>query len=155
MNAAINTAANTPSTQSAGFSAAANKQIMQEVMAELADGNGKPFVDRMADDFRWTIPGSTPWSRTYEGKQAVVSELLQPLFAQFATPYISTTRRVMADGDMVVIECQGQVTTKAGMAYNNSYCYVCRMDGGKMKELMEYFDTELVSTALEAPPVAA
>lgn len=124
-------------------------------MAELAKGNGKPFVDIMADDFCWTIPGNTPWSRTYEGKQTVVSELLQPLFAQFATPYTNTARRVMADGDMVIIECQGQVTTHAGKAYNNTYCYVCRLEGGKMKELMEYLDTELVSTALEAPPVAA
>lgn len=135
--------------------AASNKQHMQEVMAELAKGNGKPFADSMADDFRWTIPGNTPWSRTYEGKQAVISELLQPLFAQFATRYTNTAHRIIAEGDMVVIECQGHVTTKAGKAYNNSYCYVCRMEGGQLKELMEYLDTALVSTALEAPPVAA
>ncbi|UUZ68489.1 nuclear transport factor 2 family protein [Polaromonas sp. P2-4] len=137
------------------MSAASNKQRMQEVMADLAKGNGQPFVDSMADDFRWTIPGNTPWSRTYEGKQAVVSELLQPLFAQFSTLYTNTASSIIAEGDMVVIECQGNVTTKAGKAYNNSYCYVCRMEGGKMKELMEYLDTELVSTALEAPLLAA
>jgi hypothetical protein len=124
-------------------------------MAELAKGNGKPFVDSMADDFCWTIAGNTPWSGTDTGKQAVVSELLQPLFAQFATPYISTLRRITAEDDRVVIEFQGHVTTKAGKAYNNTYCYVCRMEGGKMKELMEYLDTELVNTALEAPLVAA
>lgn len=27
-----------------------NRRIMQEVFAELARGNGKPFVGRMADD---------------------------------------------------------------------------------------------------------
>lgn len=129
----------------------ANRQRMRQVMAELDKGNGKPFVDAMADDFSWTIPGDTPWSRTYSGKQVVLGELLRPLYAQFATPYISTTRRVMADGDMVIIEFEGRVTTKAGKAYNNQYCYVCRMEGGLMKDLMEYFDTALVSSALEAP----
>ena len=124
-------------------------------MAELAKGNGKPFVDTMADDFCWTIPGNTPWSGKYKGKQAVVNNLLKPLFAQFATTYTNTLRRITAEGDVVVIECEGKVTTKAGKDYNNSYCYVCRMDGGKMKELMEYLDTQLVSTALEAPSVAA
>ena len=133
----------------------ANRLRMQEVMAELDNGNGQAFVDAMADDFCWTLEGSTPWSRTYRGKQAVVTELLRPLFAQFATPYVSTTQRVMADGDMVVIEFRGQVTTRAGKAYNNRYCYVCRMEGGQMKELTEYFDTALVNAALEAPALAA
>ncbi|MEO7885524.1 MAG: nuclear transport factor 2 family protein [Polaromonas sp.] len=133
----------------------ANRRHMQQIMAELDKGNGKPFVNAMADDFCWTIPGDTPWSRTYSGKEAVVSELLQPLYAQFATPYISTTRSIMADGDKVVVEFQGQVTTKAGKAYNNRYCYVFRMEGGQMKELMEYLDTALVIAALEAPPSTA
>src|SRR5713226_6945114 len=61
------------------MSAAANKQLMQQVFAELAKGNGKPFVDAMADDFRWTITGTTPWSKTYDGKQTVLNDLMQPL----------------------------------------------------------------------------
>ena len=133
----------------------ANRQRLQRIMAELDKGNGKPFVDAMADDFCWTIPGDTPWSRTYRGKQAVVSELLQPLYAQFVLPYLSTTRSVLADGDKVIVEFDGKVTTKAGKAYNNRYCYVFRMEGGQMKELMEYLDTALVSAALQAPALAA
>jgi uncharacterized protein len=132
----------------------ANRQRLQQIMAELDKGNGKPFVDAMADDFSWTIPGDTPWSRTYRGKQAVVSELLQPLYAQFVLPYISTTRSILADGDKVVVEFEGKVTTKAGKAYNNRYCYVFRMEGGQMKELMEYLDTALVNSALQAPGAA-
>ena len=139
------------STASTTSTTDANRQQIRQVMAELDKGNGQPFVDAMADDFSWTIPGDTPWSRTYSGKQVVLSELLRPLYAQFATPYISTTRRVLADGDRVTIEFDGRVTTKAGKAYNNRYCYVCRMEGGQMKDLMEYLDTALVNSALEAP----
>jgi len=43
-----------------------------------------------------------------------------------------------------VVECRGQVTTKSGKPYNNTYCYVCRLQDGKLKELTEYFDTQLV-----------
>jgi ketosteroid isomerase-like protein len=50
----------------------------------------------------------------------------------------------------VVIQCHGRVTTKTGKPYNNTYCYVCRMADGKMRELTEYLDTELVATALAA-----
>lgn len=133
------------------MSASDNKRIMQGVFDELARGNGKPFGELMAEDFCWTITGSTPWSRSYHGRQAVYAELLQPLFAQFASQYRNTAQRILADGDHVVVECRGQVTTKTGKPYNNRYCYVVRMEGGRMKELTEYFDTELVSSALQAP----
>jgi ketosteroid isomerase-like protein len=44
------------------------------------------------------------------------------------------------------------VTTKSGKTYNNQYCYVIRFADGKMRELTEYFDTELVTAALQPPP---
>ena len=47
-----------------------NKEMMQEVFAELAKGNGRPFMDMLGDDIRWTVMGTGPWSRTYEGKRA-------------------------------------------------------------------------------------
>ncbi len=31
----------------------------------------------MADDFSWTVIGSTSWSGTYAGKQAVLTELTE------------------------------------------------------------------------------
>jgi uncharacterized protein len=53
-----------------------NKALLKRVFDETARGNGRPFVDMLADDVRWTIIGSTAWSRTYTGKHAVLSELL-------------------------------------------------------------------------------
>jgi uncharacterized protein len=81
----------------------------------------------------------------------VMSELMRPLFAQFADRYTNTAVRMIAEDDYVVVECRGRVTTKTGKAYNNQYCYVIRFADGKMRELTEYFDTELVTAAL-APP---
>ena len=130
------------------MSAAENKQLMQNIFSELSKGNGKPFVESLANDFCWTITGSTKWSRTYRGKQEVIAELLRPLFAQFADQYTNTAHRFIAEDDYVVVECRGRVTTKSGAPYNNMYCWVCRVAGGKLQELTEYMDTELVSAAL-------
>jgi ketosteroid isomerase-like protein len=132
------------------MSAADNKQAMQAAFDELATGNGRPFVELMADDFTWTITGTTAWSRAYRGKEAVRKELLDPLFAKFATRYTNRALRMIAEDDYVVVECRGNVTTKSGKAYNNQYCYVIRFANGKMRELTEYFDTELVTEALSA-----
>lgn len=131
--------------------AAANKALLQAAFAELAKGNGAPLVDLMADDFSWIIPGQSTWSREWRGKQAVREELFRPLFARFADTYTNEAKRFIAEGDFVVVECRGKVNTKSGKPYNNTYCYVCRMEGGLLRELTEYMDTELAASALGAP----
>jgi uncharacterized protein len=133
------------------MAASENKRLMQAIFSELEQGNGRPFVEAMADDFSWTIIGTTDWSRTYRGKQAVLDELLRPLFAQFADRYTNTAHRFIAEDDRVVVECRGRVTTKSGSPYNNTYCWVCRVADGKLRELTEYLDTELMATALDPP----
>ena len=137
------------------MTAAENKNTMRAICSELARGNGGPFLDSMAEDFCWKLIGATDWSGTYRGKRAVISELLEPLLAQFADRYTNTAHRLIAEGDYVVVECRGEVTTTAGLPYNNTYCWVCRFGNGKLRELTEYMDTELVSAALRAPSAAA
>lgn len=57
------------------------------------------------------MTGTTPWSGSFVGKAEVRERILQPLFAQFATQYTNTATRILADGDFVVVECRGNVTT--------------------------------------------
>jgi hypothetical protein len=59
------------------MSAAANKQLMQQIFAELSKGNSRPFVESMDDNFRWIMTGNTKWSKSYDGKQVVLSELFR------------------------------------------------------------------------------
>jgi ketosteroid isomerase-like protein len=134
--------------------AADNKQLIQHIYAELAKGNSKPFVEAMAEDVRWIMMGTTKWSRTYEGKQAVLAELLAPLRAQFAGQYTASATRLVAEGDLVVAEVRGRVTTRGGKPYNNAYCFIFRIADGKVKEMTEYLDTDLVNAVLVAPAAA-
>jgi hypothetical protein len=131
--------------------AAANKQLMKDVFEEMAAGNGQPFMDALADDVRWTAIGTSPWSRTYDGKQTIVAELMRPLFSQFADQYRARATRIVADDDIVVVEARGQVMTKSGEPYNQTYCYVLRLAGGQVQELTEYLDTDLVNRVLQTP----
>jgi ketosteroid isomerase-like protein len=128
-----------------------NKRLLQAVFAELAEGNGQPFLDAFADDARWTVIGSTPWSRTYESKRVIVDELMRPLFRQFADRYTARATRFVAQDDIVVVEAQGRATTKSGKPYNQTYCYVFRLADGRVCELTEYIDTDLANQVLQAP----
>jgi len=130
------------------MSAAENKQLMQTIFGGLAEGNARPFVEAMADGFRWTVTGTTKWSKTYEGKQAVITELFGQLRTRIEGGIRTTAQRFIAEGDYVVVEARGNNTTKRGKPYNNRYCFVFRISGGQLQELTEYLDTELVTTAL-------
>jgi ketosteroid isomerase-like protein len=136
------------------MSTAENKSLLQHVFAETAKGDGRPFVAALAEDVSWTIIGSTQWSKTYQGKSAVLRELLGPLNAQLAGRNMITAHRFIAEGDQVVVEGQGHNTTKTGKPYNNRYCWVFRFSKGRVVELVEYTDTSLIESALEAPVVS-
>src|SRR5258708_11953410 len=128
-----------------------NKELIHYIFAELAKGNSRPFVDSMADDFSWTITGTTQWSKKYAGKRAVIEELFGGLRATLAPPILVEASRFIADGDYVAVEAHGKNTTKDGVPYNNTYCYVFHLADGKLQAMTEYLDTELVSKALGTP----
>jgi hypothetical protein len=43
---------------------------------------------------------------------------------------------------------RGEAETQDGRPYNNSYCHVFKMREGKIREVTEYFDTELTTKIL-------
>lgn len=128
-----------------------NRHIVTGIMEALGQGDTRPFGAAMAEDFTWRIPGSSKWAGIYEGRDTVREKLIGPLFAQFATTYTNTPVRILADGDWVVVECRGNVMAKTGRRYDNTYCYVIRMQDGLMRELIEYMDTALLDAALAEP----
>ena len=130
---------------------AENRQLLQDIFTATARGDSRPLVDAMADDFRWTIAGNGRWSRSYEGKQAVLTELFAVLRQRIEGRIKMVAQRILADGDFVMVEARGANVTKTGVPYNNNYCFVFRLAGGKLAEVTEYMDTELVTAALGAP----
>ncbi|MFC0002610.1 nuclear transport factor 2 family protein [Micromonospora siamensis] len=131
-----------------------SKAFLQGVFAETAKGNGRPFVDALADDVRWTIIGRTAWSRTYQGKRAVLAELLGPLAEQFGGRNIVSAERFVADGDVVVVEARNHSVTTAGRPYPNRYCWIFVLRDGKVAEVTEYTDTQLIAEVLAPPPAS-
>jgi uncharacterized protein len=130
-----------------------NRELIRTVYARMAEGDSQPFLDSLAEGVRWTITGSSAWSRTWHGNAAVRQELLRPLVAQFDGRYTARAERVIADGDLVVAEVRGRVTTRTGQPYHNAYCFIYRIEDGKISEITEYLDTALVNAVLQDPPL--
>lgn len=114
-------------------------------------GDRGPFIAAMAEDVVWRIIGSTAWSDEYVGKADIQERLVKELNAQLIAPTTLTATRILADGDYVVMQCTGDATRITGERYANTYCFVIRMQDGKVRELTEYMDTALVERVLQPP----
>lgn len=126
-----------------------NKEIIRNMFAELSEGNVDAYLDNLADDVRFTLIGSTKFSGVFEGKQDVVERLLAPLGAQLDGGIAIHVDRLIAEDDHVVMQARGESVTKSGTAYNNIYAQVFRLADGKVQQITEYLDTELVNTVFE------
>jgi hypothetical protein len=50
-------------------------------------------------------------------------------------------RRLYGDGDTVVVELTNRAKTAKGRDYENEYCFVFEIEGGKIRRVREYTDT--------------
>ncbi len=121
----------------------------KEVVSKMREAKGiDAILATMSDDVRWTLIGTTKFSGTMNGKQEIVEKLFKPIFAQLETPGSNVIDNIIAEGDYVVVQQRGTGRrTKSGKDYNNTYCIVYKVGDGKIKEITEYCDTELVTSA--------
>jgi uncharacterized protein len=129
------------------MAAAENKQFIRNMFIELSKGNAEAFLGSIADDVRYTIIGTTKYSGTFNGKQELINKLLGPLTAQLEGGIAVTPDNLIADGDYVAMQAHGKARSKNGRSYNNTYCHLFRIANGKVQEVTEYLDTELVTSA--------
>lgn len=122
-----------------------NKELMQDIFAELSKGNDTPFIKAMADDMKWIWMGSGQWSKTFDGKNEILGKLWSAVQQTLTPPYKVLAKNFIADGEYVAVEAVGQNSTPDGRNYHNKYCWVCRIVEGKIYELKEYMDTQLVT----------
>ena len=130
---------------------ATGRDVLEHAFRETAKGNGRPFVDMLADDVEWSIIGSTEWSETFRGKSSVIADLLRPLAEQFDGPNTVEATRFIAQGNLVAVEGRNLSVTRRGAAYPNRYCWIFEMRDGKAARITEYCDTALVESVLVRP----
>lgn len=125
-----------------------NRRLVQHVYAEVSKGNPAPLLEAMADDVRWTVVGSNKFSGTFHSKQEALEKLIHPITSRLQGGIVFLPERFIAEGEYVVMQTRSEATTRDGTPYNNVCCFVLRCQGGKIREITEYMDTELMSRAL-------
>ncbi|NBB85659.1 MAG: nuclear transport factor 2 family protein [Bacteroidetes bacterium] len=93
---------------------AENKKVVLDFYDAGARGDMDTCFALLADDVTWTNIGSTKYSGTFNGKQAVAENLLGPLFSQLKAGISSQIERLVAESDIVVAETSGAAETLDG-----------------------------------------
>ena len=125
------------------------------LFANLQDpASQQQFWDRVADDVDWTVEGTHPLAGRYHNKSQFIEATFTRLAGVLPDGVKLEVKHLYIDGDTTITELHSTSTTNEGADFANTYCWVCRVADGKLTELIEYLDTELVATAL-LPPQAA
>lgn len=128
------------------MSAEENRKIVEQFYAASNSGDMDTCFSLIADDITWTNIGSTSLSGTFRGKAELQEKLLGPLFGRLKQGIHTNVHRIVAENDYVVAQTSGIAETLDGRPYNNSYCWIIRIQDEKFAEVTEYMDTELLTS---------
>ena len=119
---------------------ARNKALVRQSFEAWVQGNGSPF-ELLADDASWTIEGNSVASKTYQGRETFLREVIGPFNARMSVGLKPTIREVCADGDIVIIFFDAKGTARDGQPYKNTYFWLFEMHDGKVTKASAMFDS--------------
>lgn len=123
-----------------------NKHIVLGVITDLERGDYPALLEKCAPDIQFYVIGATRYSGLFRGKQEFFERVLQPLGQQRGSAYREKIIRLVGEGDCVIVESCGEMTTKDGMPYNNEYAQIFEIEHGLVAQWRCYLDTELLSS---------
>src|SRR5919197_374506 len=98
-------------------------------------------IDLLTDSAPWTIVGHSVVSKTYDGREAFMRDVIRPFNARMRDPLKPVIRRVYADGDSVIIFFDAHGTARDGKPYANTYAWFFDMRDGKVVKAVASFDS--------------
>jgi ketosteroid isomerase-like protein len=117
-----------------------NRAIVEASMKAWSDGTGSPF-DLLTDDATWTIVGRSVASKTYQGREAFMRDVIRPFNARMREPLKPSIRRIYADGDAVIVFFDARGTARDGKPYVNTYAWFLELREGRVVAASAFFDS--------------
>ncbi len=131
----------------------ANRAAITLAFEGLRTGDPDRFIALFHENMAWDVRGSSGWSRSAVGREAVMEQIAGPLFSRLDGPYLNIPEWIIADGDKVVVTARGDATTVEGRSYVNDYCFIFTMAEGKIVAVREYMDGTIADDVLGRHPL--
>jgi ketosteroid isomerase-like protein len=121
------------------------RSLLQRLFTEYERGDLGPLFDHVADDVRWTVMGTHPLAGDYRSKEDFRNATYERLDGVLAGPIECRLTRVLADGEIGVVEWRGHATSVIGDPFDNVYCWIMRVRDERIVEVTAYVDSALVA----------
>lgn len=125
----------------------ASLALIRQAFAASDAGDFEGYLSYFAEDVRFRVIGSTAVSASGQGRDAWRAAIMEIAALQEVPVALSVTNMIGA-GPFVTVEALGHGVTKKGLDYDNTYCLIFEVCGGKIVRFTEYCDTELITKVL-------
>jgi ketosteroid isomerase-like protein len=112
-----------------------NKAIAVSMLENMSNLRLDAAAEALSEDARWWVLGGGSFGKNgfRKGLRSMAAALPNGLRLKIS--------RVIAEGDYVIVEAEGNAPASNGKTYNNHYVWIMTIRGGKIVEGREYIDT--------------
>ena len=123
--------------------------MQQEIIDLLKRCDFKTLCNNyFADNFMWTIKGSSRLSGTYIDKNVFFMQVLDRLNNVLQPKWRMHIINTYTDDNVLIVEMKGEVKAKNSQDYNNDYCWIFKFANEKIISVTAYYDSLLVNKIL-------
>jgi ketosteroid isomerase-like protein len=117
----------------------ANKAVALRFLHAMSEGDAAGQGECLTADATTSTKGFAGVSGTRD--RATMLATVDAFRAIVPTGFRPTVHRVVAEGDVVVVEWEGDAVLSNGVPYHNQYVFIFSFEGGLISHLDEYFCT--------------
>jgi ketosteroid isomerase-like protein len=123
-----------------------NKQLTRAFFEALQTGDGHQIADFYADNGRVVTMGNTLISGSHEKEE--IRQFAAGVLEAFPNGLVFSVHTLTAENDRVAVEASSRGIHSSGLPYENHYHFLFTWRDGKLMELKEYMDTEVITDVL-------
>ena len=118
------------------------KAVLCRYLDALTAGDLAVVAGTFAEDATWSVHGTMPLSGIKQGRGAIMEFLISAVSLYQPGTQTFTLGEITAEDDRAVLEWRVRgIASATGLTYDNAYCGVFRIRGGRITEVREYLDS--------------
>lgn len=125
------------------------RAVIERFLEAINAGDQESVLACLAPDMHFWMPGSTEIHGHFDGIDEFTQVSLG-VFERLSEQIVLTVDNLIIGGEYAAGQARGTARTKKGEPYNNNYCFIWRVQNGRITEMTEYHDTDLVRRVLLA-----
>jgi len=121
-----------------------NVELVRTTWQDLIAGKVDAALANMSDQVSWLIPGNVPNVSGVKRGKDEVRKFVAGIGQAFPQGLRTEITKTHAAGDAVIVELTNRGKAFNGKDYENEYCFVFELEGGKIRRIREYVDMHKV-----------